>query len=111
MRFIMPLDYSKMTLEEVLQTYSSIKGHRTWCEREIQNLLGLLNVQYSSMSENRIDDRLEWLEKHTHKLSDITDFLLTAKYTVGKGDRFALLTQLSQLTQWLLSWPMAIVLA
>ena len=69
----MPLDYSEMTLEEVLQTYSSVKDHRTRCEREIQNLLGLLKVQYSSTSENRANDRLERLEKHTHKLSDIIE--------------------------------------
>ena len=28
----------------------------------------------------RVNDRLEKLEKHTHKLSDITDYLITAKY-------------------------------
>ena len=32
-------------------------------------------------SEVRVSDRLEKLEKHTHKLSDLTDYLLTAKYT------------------------------
>ena len=68
----MPLDYSEMTLEEVLRTYSSVKGHRTRCERD-QELIVIV--------ETRIIDRLERLEKHTHKLSDITDFLLTAKYT------------------------------
>ena len=39
-------------------------------------------MQYSSPSETRIKDRLERLEKH--KLSDITDFLLTAKYAKAK---------------------------
>ena len=34
----MPLDNSEMALEEVLQTYSSVKGHRTRCEREIKKL-------------------------------------------------------------------------
>ena len=63
----MPLDYLEMTLEEVLRTYSSVKGHRTHCEREIQNLLTLLKVQCSSTLETRI-----------------TDFLLTAKYTKAK---------------------------
>ena len=77
----MPLDNSEMTLEEVLRTYSSVKGHRTCCEREIKNLLALLKVKYSSTSETRINDRSKLLEKHNHKLSDITDFLLTVKYT------------------------------
>ena len=61
----MPLDYSEMTLEEVLWTYSSVKGHHTRCEREIHKLLGLLKEQYSSTSENRVNDRLERLEKQT----------------------------------------------
>ena len=61
-----------------------MKGHRTRCEREIQSLIALLKVQYSAPSEVRINDRLEHLEKHTHKLSDITDYLLTAKYTKTK---------------------------
>ena len=38
-------------------------------------------MQYSAPSEVRVNDRLEKLEKHTHNLSDITDYLLTAKYT------------------------------
>ena len=37
-------------------------------------------MQYSAPSEVRVNDRLEKLEKHTNKLSDITDYLLTAKY-------------------------------
>ena len=80
----MPMDYAEMTLEEILRTYSSVKGHRTCCERKIQSLIVLLKVQYSAPSETRINDRLERLEKHTHKLSDITDYLLTAKYTKAK---------------------------
>ena len=80
----MLLDHSEMTLEEVLCTYSSVKGHHTRCEREIQNLLALLNTHYSSTSETRIKDRLEHLEKHTHKLFDITDYLLTLKYTKAR---------------------------
>ena len=56
------MDFSEMTLKEVLRAYSSVKGH-------------------SAPSEVRVNDRLEKLEKHTHKLSDITDYLLTAKYT------------------------------
>ena len=38
-------------------------------------------MQYSAPSEVRVNNRLEKLEKHTHKLSDITDYLLTAKYS------------------------------
>ena len=69
-----------MTLEEVLRAYSSVKGHRSRCEREINSLMEMLKVQYSAPSEVRVNDRLEKLEKHTHKLSNITDYLLTAKY-------------------------------
>ena len=65
-----------MTLAEVLRAYSSVKGHRTRCEREIQSLLEMLKVQYSAPSEVHINDRLEKLEKHTHKLSDIMAILL-----------------------------------
>ena len=60
----MPLDYAEMTLEEVLRTYSSVKGHHTRCEREIQSLLALLKLQYSFPSKTHINDRLERLEKH-----------------------------------------------
>ena len=74
------MDFSEMTLEGVLRAYSSVKGHRTRCEREINSLIEMLKVQYSAPSEVRVNDRLEKLEKHTHKLSDITDYLLTAKY-------------------------------
>ena len=76
----MPLELSEMTLEEVLHSYSSIKGHRTRCEREIGNLLELLTAQYSSTSEDRINDRLEKLEKRTHKLINIAPYLVSIKY-------------------------------
>ena len=69
-----------MTLEAVLRSYSSVKRHRTRCEKEIDNLLGLLSVQYSSTSEERINDHLEKLEQHTLRLSDIKDYLLHLKY-------------------------------
>ena len=52
-----------------------MKSHHTRCEREIISLID---------SEVRVNDRLEHLEKHTHKLSDITDNLLTAKYAKAK---------------------------
>ena len=44
----------------------------------------MLKVHYSAPSEVRVNDRLEKLEKYTHKLSDITDYLLTAKYAKAK---------------------------
>ena len=69
-----------MTLEGVIRAYFSVKGHHTRCEREINSLIDMLKVQYSAPSEVRVNDRLEKLEKHTHKLSNITDYLLTAKY-------------------------------
>ena len=69
----MPIELSEMTLETVLRTYSSVKGHHTRCEREIENLLALLGVRYSSVSEERIKDRLENLKKHTLQLADIKD--------------------------------------
>ena len=40
------MDYSKMTLEEVLRTYSSVKEYSTRCEREINSLIDMLKVQY-----------------------------------------------------------------
>ena len=67
----MPVELSEMSLEAVLRTYSSVKGHRTRCEREIENLLGLLTTRYSSVSEDLLKERLESLEKHTLRLSDI----------------------------------------
>ena len=76
----MPMELSEMTLEAVLRTHSSVKGHRTRCEKEIDNLLALLGAQYSSISEERINDRLERLERHTLRLSDIKDYLVHLKY-------------------------------
>ena len=73
-----------MTLEAFLRTYSSVKGHRTRCEREIENLLALLGVRYSSVSEERIKDRLENLKKHTLQLADIKDYLVHLKYAKAK---------------------------
>ena len=80
----MPIELSEMTLEAVLRTYSSVKGHRTRCEREIENLLNLLGVRYSSVSEERIKDRLENLEKHTLRLAYIKDYLVHLKYAKAK---------------------------
>ena len=54
----MPLELSELTLEEALQSYSSIKGHRTRVEKEIGNLLRLLSAMYSVTSEDRLNDRL-----------------------------------------------------
>ena len=38
------MDFSEMTLEEVLRAYSSVKGHRTRCKREINSLIDMLKV-------------------------------------------------------------------
>ena len=76
----MALELSELTLEEALRSYSSVKGHRTRVEREIGNLLRLLKDQYSATSEERLNDRLEKLEKHTHRLSDIAEYLVSLKY-------------------------------
>ena len=84
----MPVELSEMSLEAVLRTYSSVKGHRTRCEREIENLLGLLTTRYSSVSEERIKERLESLEKHTLRLSDIKDYLVHLKTTTRKSKNF-----------------------
>ena len=75
----MPIELFEMSLEKVLRTYLSVKGHRTRCEREIENLLALLAVRYSSVSEDRIKERLENLEKHTLRLADIKDYLVHLK--------------------------------
>ena len=74
------MELSEMSMEEVLSSYSSIKGHRMRCKKEIENLLGLLEHQYSSTSEESLNDRLEKLERHTLRLSDIKDYLLHLKY-------------------------------
>ena len=76
----MPIELSEMSLEHVFCSYSSIKGHRMRCEKEIENLLGLLEHQYSSTSEESLNDRLEKLERHTLRLLDIKDYLLHLKY-------------------------------
>ena len=68
------------TEEEVLRSYLSAKGHRTRVEREIANLLELLQAQYSATSELCLNDRLEKLEKHTHRLLDIAECLVCIKY-------------------------------
>ena len=83
----MPLELSELTLEEALRSYSSVKGHRTRVEREIGNLLRLLKDQYSATSEERINDRLEKLEKHTHKLPDIAEYLVSLKYAKARDHR------------------------
>ena len=76
-----------MTLEEVLRSYSSIKGHRTRCLREIANLLEFLNAQYSSTSETWINDRLKKLEKHSHKVLDIADYLASIQYAKARDHK------------------------
>ena len=75
----MPIELSEMTLEAVLRTVSSVKGHRTRCEKEIDNLLGLLGVQYSSTSEERINDRLEKLERLENLPASGRFFLLSLR--------------------------------
>ena len=80
----MPLELSELTLEQALSSYSSVKGHRTRVEKEIGNLLRLLKDQYSATSEERINGRLEKLEKHTHKLSDIAEYLVALKYAKAR---------------------------
>ena len=42
---------------------------------------------YSATSEERINDRLEKLEKHTHKLSDIAEYLISLKYAKARDHR------------------------
>ena len=65
---IMALELSELTLEEALRSYSPVKGHLTRVEREIGTLLRLLKDQYAATSEDRINDRLEKLEKHSQAL-------------------------------------------
>ena len=55
----MPVELSEMSLEAVLRSYLSVKGHRTRCEHKIENLLDLLATRYSSVSEEGIKDRLD----------------------------------------------------
>ena len=61
----MPLELSELTLEKALRSYSSVKGRRTRVKKEIGNLLRLLVTNYSATSEERINDRLEKLEKYS----------------------------------------------
>ena len=75
------MDFTDMTTEEVLRSFSSVKGHRTRVEREMASLLQLLlNAQYSSMLELRLNDCLEKLEKHSHRLLDISEYLISIIY-------------------------------
>ena len=80
----MSLSLSEMSLEEALRSYSSVKGHRTRVEREIGKVLRLLKEQYSATSEERLNDRIDKLEKHTHRLSDIAEYLISLKYTKAR---------------------------
>ena len=73
---------------EALRSYSLVKGHRTRVEKEIGNLLRFLKNNYSATSEERLNDRLEKLEKkHTHKLSDIAGYLISLKYAKARDHR------------------------
>ena len=83
----MPLELSELTLEEALRSYSSVKGHSTRVEREIGNRLRLLSATYSAPSESRLNDTLEKLQKYTHKLSDIAEYLTSLKYTKARDHR------------------------
>ena len=83
----MPIELSEMSLEEALRSYSSVKGHRTRVEREIGNLLRLLSATYSAPSENRLNASLEKLQTHTHRLSDIAEYLVSLKYTKARDHR------------------------
>ena len=83
----MPVELSEMTLEEALRSYSSVKGHRTRVEREIGNLLRLLSVTYSAPSENRLNESREKLQTHTHRLSDIAEYLVSLKYAKARDHR------------------------
>ena len=51
------------------------------------NLLRLLTNQYSATSEERVNDRLEKFEKHTHSLSDIAEYLVSIKYAKARDHR------------------------
>ena len=80
----MPLVLSEMSLEAALRSYSSVKGDRTRVEREIGNLFRLLSATYSSPSEIRLNESLEKLQKHTHRLSDIAEYLASLKYAKAR---------------------------
>ena len=84
-----------MTLEEALRSYTSVKGHRTRVEREIGNLLRLLSATYSAPSENRLNESLEKLQTHTHRLSDIAEYLASLKYAKAQDHRDEVLNKCS----------------
>ena len=77
----MPLELSE------LQSYSSVKGHRTRVEKDIGNLVRLLTATYSVTSEDRLNDRLEKLQTYTHRLSDIAEYLVALKYAKARNHR------------------------
>ena len=83
----MPLKLSELTLEEALRSYSSVQGHRTRVEKEIGNLIRLLTTTYSVTSEERLNDRLEKLKRHTHRLSDIAEYLVLLIYAKTRDHR------------------------
>ena len=62
-------------------------ARRTRVEKKIGNLLRLLTNQYSATSEERVNDRLEKLEKHTHRTSDIAEYLASLKYAKARDHR------------------------
>ena len=59
-------------------------ARRTRVEKEIGNLLRLLTNPYSATSKERVNDRLE---KHTHRLSDIAEYLVSLKYAKARDHR------------------------
>ena len=83
----MPLKLSEFTLEEALRSYTSVKGHRSRVENEIGNLIRLLTATYSVTSEDRLNDRLDKLQAHTHRLSDIAEYLVSLKYVKARDHR------------------------
>ena len=94
------MELSEMTLKAVLHTYSSVKGHQTRCEKEIDNLLVLLGARYSPISEERINDRLEKLERHTLRLADIKDYLVHLKYARAEDHEIEVQEFLDILDKW-----------
>ena len=47
----------------------------------------LLTTTYSATSEEKINDRLEKLEKHAHRLSNIAEYLVSLKYAKARDHR------------------------
>ena len=76
-----------MTLEEALRS--------TRVEREIGNPLRLLAATYSAPSENRLNESLEKLQTHTHRLSDIAEYLASLKYAKARDHRDEVLNKCS----------------